>query len=342
MLSYTLLPEVEDKISRLLEDRLKMTPELILCDQHGNCDFKFGDKSGHESGHHYYLAKAPDGQGGKQILKVQIDQANHPDHVFIRHKNFVKEQRFSKASAGKVRGVPEYIDSGCFEGLNWLVYRYVPGEGLGMAHTTDKNLPDEQIQTLRTQLAHFAEVDTLEDIDLPHKTGDYYKEHLKEFATFHHKVLSSLVTDKQLRKLTALGNDFAVIIDSQPSTLVHGDFHPGNIIIDPNGSSINIIDWEHVHLGTPIHDLAMIWNRCWKTSWRNKLIRTAREQLNVRDFDAQLQYLVLHLLLDELIFWDGMTREPDSNPLKPLAEHALELHKRVFAQALDNKNFWNE
>ena len=39
--------------------------------------------------------------------------------------------------------------------------------------------------------------------------------------------------------------------------LVHGDFGPNNILIDPESFEITaLLDWEFAHLGDPIEDLA--------------------------------------------------------------------------------------
>lgn len=43
------------------------------------------------------------------------------------------------------------------------------------------------------------------------------------------------------------------------TVIVHGDFAPYNIIVDAdNGEVRAVIDWELVHLGTPLEDLAWL------------------------------------------------------------------------------------
>ena len=40
-------------------------------------------------------------------------------------------------------------------------------------------------------------------------------------------------------------------------TLVHGDFGPNNLLLDPAGYAVTaVVDWEFAHLGEPIEDLA--------------------------------------------------------------------------------------
>lgn len=42
-----------------------------------------------------------------------------------------------------------------------------------------------------------------------------------------------------------------------PGTLVHGDFGPNNLLLDPDTYAVTaVVDWEFAHLGDPIEDLA--------------------------------------------------------------------------------------
>jgi aminoglycoside phosphotransferase (APT) family kinase protein len=46
-------------------------------------------------------------------------------------------------------------------------------------------------------------------------------------------------------------------------TLVHGDFRNGNLIIGPEGIK-GVVDWESVHVGDPLEDLAWLCVRSWR------------------------------------------------------------------------------
>lgn len=47
------------------------------------------------------------------------------------------------------------------------------------------------------------------------------------------------------------------------STVVHGDFRNGNLIIDPTGLRA-VLDWELVHLGDPLEDLGWLCVKAWR------------------------------------------------------------------------------
>jgi aminoglycoside phosphotransferase (APT) family kinase protein len=51
--------------------------------------------------------------------------------------------------------------------------------------------------------------------------------------------------------------------DEGPTSLVHGDFRNGNLIVS-GGALAAVIDWELAHVGDPMEDLAWLCLRCWR------------------------------------------------------------------------------
>ena len=50
---------------------------------------------------------------------------------------------------------------------------------------------------------------------------------------------------------------------ASPSTVVHGDFRLGNVIVDADGLQA-VIDWELVHIGDPMEDLGWLCVPAWR------------------------------------------------------------------------------
>jgi len=46
-------------------------------------------------------------------------------------------------------------------------------------------------------------------------------------------------------------------------SVVHGDYRTGNLMVDAQGDLRAVLDWEMVHLGDPLEDLAWSLNRVW-------------------------------------------------------------------------------
>jgi aminoglycoside phosphotransferase (APT) family kinase protein len=51
--------------------------------------------------------------------------------------------------------------------------------------------------------------------------------------------------------------------DARPTTVVHGDFRLGNLLIEEDGISA-VLDWELVHLGDPLEDLGYLCVPAWR------------------------------------------------------------------------------
>ena len=51
--------------------------------------------------------------------------------------------------------------------------------------------------------------------------------------------------------------------DSTATSLVHGDFRLGNVVVGPDGLEA-ILDWELAHLGDPMEDLGWLCVRAWR------------------------------------------------------------------------------
>jgi hypothetical protein len=82
--------------------------------------------------------------------------------------------------------------------------------------------------------------------------------------------------------IAGLGNRFAAIAECGiPDTLVHGDFHPGNVIGDGDLARLVLLDWGDCGVGHPLLDQAAftgrlvasdlaavtaVWSRLWRAS----------------------------------------------------------------------------
>jgi len=51
--------------------------------------------------------------------------------------------------------------------------------------------------------------------------------------------------------------------DAGPSVLLHGDFRNGNLLVGPAGIQ-GVLDWESVHIGDPLEDLAWLCVPSWR------------------------------------------------------------------------------
>ena len=53
-------------------------------------------------------------------------------------------------------------------------------------------------------------------------------------------------------------------VERTRTTIVHGDFRTGNLLVDPQLGLVAVLDWELAHLGDPVEDLGWFCCRAWR------------------------------------------------------------------------------
>lgn len=74
---------------------------------------------------------------------------------------------------------------------------------------------------------------------------------------------------------------------TESTSLIHGDFRMGNLMIDENGLS-GILDWELCHLGDPLEDIGWLCVNSWRFGQRQKRVGGVGELSELLDaYNAQ-------------------------------------------------------
>jgi aminoglycoside phosphotransferase (APT) family kinase protein len=153
--------------------------------------------------------------------------------------------------------VPEVLvhDDGTLLGTAGLVMRRVPGETIAR-----RILRDETYAVARERLVtdlgqfmaglHSLQSQQIPDLEQPEPLGKVWELYQRVGDT-------SPVFEKAYQWLA----DHP--LPPSPVTLVHGDLRLGNLIVDPAGLAA-VIDWELVHLGDPLEDLAWLCLKAWR------------------------------------------------------------------------------
>ena len=152
---------------------------------------------------------------------------------------------------------PEVLmdDDGTLLGTAGLVMASVPGETLARRILRDDEYAKAR-EVLVTQLGEFlagfhaidpASVPGAEETDELARYWTSYENVPDRSPTFE-KAYEWLVANRPARTAT---------------TLVHGDLRMGNVIVDEQGLAA-VIDWELVHVGDPVEDLAWLCVKAWR------------------------------------------------------------------------------
>jgi aminoglycoside phosphotransferase (APT) family kinase protein len=168
-----------------------------------------------------------------------------------------READAMRACVGAGLRAPEVVmdDDGTLLGTAGLVMQAVPGETLARRILRDDEYARARV-VLVDQLGQFlAGFHTIDPTEVP---GAEETDELTRYWTSYEGVPDRSPTFEKA---------YAWLQANRPArtstTLVHGDLRMGNIIVDGDGLAA-VIDWELVHLGDPIEDLAWLCVKAWR------------------------------------------------------------------------------
>ncbi|MEA3055729.1 MAG: hypothetical protein QOD30_1161 [Actinomycetota bacterium] len=152
---------------------------------------------------------------------------------------------------------PEVLldDDGALLGTAGLIMAKVPGETLARRILRDdeyKHARTVLVDQLGEFLAGFHEVDPAE---VP---GAEETDELARYWTSYEAVPDRSPTFEKAYDWLQANRP-----PRTATTLVHGDLRMGNVIVDGDGLAA-VIDWELVHLGDPVEDLAWLCVKAWR------------------------------------------------------------------------------
>jgi aminoglycoside phosphotransferase (APT) family kinase protein len=153
--------------------------------------------------------------------------------------------------------VPEVLayDDGALLGTTGLVMRQVPGETIPRRILREENFTDARrvlVGDLGQFLAGLHAIDPaqLPGAESPDPLGAVWGKYLR-------------IDDRS----PTFERAYAWLVDNRPrrsaDALIHGDLRIGNVIVGPAGLEA-VIDWELVHLGDPLEDLAWLCLKAWR------------------------------------------------------------------------------
>lgn len=191
----------------------------------------------------FYTTPAFDKDNNKFILKIRIEDYPETKETFGWERFFV---RYFNEIDTKNLYTAEFIKSGELP-PEWMIYKYVEGKAAGNMCEINKNI-------------------------------------VSEFPI--EKVVKSIISLQNLTKNAIIRKEIKTLPDKNKtqsySVLVHGDFHPGNIIIQKN--KVVIIDWAYIHLNNYLYDIAFLWLLLWNHSeLQNKLLKTFKKLSPIKD-----------------------------------------------------------
>jgi aminoglycoside phosphotransferase (APT) family kinase protein len=196
------------------------------------------------------------GDGGREAMILQRQRAG--SESMRSGGGMATEAALLRAAWSAGVPVAELVVAGGADspvGAPFLVTRRVDGETIAR-----KILRDDEYATARTKLAaqlgealaalHRIPVGAAPDLE-QHDQVEQYRSVLDALGEPHPAIELGLRWLDQNRP------------PSERTTVVHGDFRLGNLIVGPDGLRA-VLDWEIAHLGDPLEDLGWLCVRAWR------------------------------------------------------------------------------
>jgi hypothetical protein len=118
---------------------------------------------------------------------------------------------------------------------------------------------------------------------LVHDARHYLRwlERAERFACGHHNGVSA--ASARFKRIAKAYRSVVKYLLALPSTLIHGEFYPSNVIVRRrNENQICPIDWEVAALGPGLIDVAALVSGKWSEDARTSMITAYREELELR------------------------------------------------------------
>ena len=73
------------------------------------------------------------------------------------------------------------------------------------------------------------------------------------------RLRAPVLSSEQRRELNYLVSSYVRCREGERRTLVHGDLHAGNLVVNREGKSLGFVDMEMMHIGKPVTNFAQLW-----------------------------------------------------------------------------------
>ncbi|RDV36731.1 GTPase HflX [Bradymonadaceae bacterium TMQ3] len=240
-------PPLFDDVDSLLERAADYGLELMVDDAHDPSAGVFD-----ESGADYRVLHAIDQEGDPWIVRT-------PRRLSL-YEAARQEARALRALSDELPvelprwelHTPEIIAYRRLQGSpGW----HISSTGEFSWHPSNPQNPSEAFlrSVARTIAAmHRLPASRLEAAGIPQRSPHQERDHLRGMLP---RVLSVLKPSSEVRERWERWLDADHLWAWEPK-LVHGDLHPGHLLLDERGQVIGIIDWSEVHRGDPAIDLS--------------------------------------------------------------------------------------
>jgi aminoglycoside phosphotransferase len=291
----------------------------------------------------FYTAPCRAASGKKVIFKMRTEDYA-PTQQFFRREIRINElfTRFYEKS--RVLTVPRFLDGDAESAPEWMVYEFIPGHEAGDFYNglAPESAAHLDVAALVEGMRNMQAMSELArgEIALERETGaQFLAAYEAESAC-----LAPFFSEQEIRAGQELLAEGRVLLDEAEVVVVHGDFHPGNIILK-DGGGLAFIDWYDVGLSNAVYDLAYLLLEIPEEKLRRDILARFGTGRPAEEFYRLLRLDLLRLVprkvgvLGDALFKSAPSRADYEAGLTAKGRNKLELNLEYFRTTLADKPF---
>lgn len=278
----------------------------------------------------FFIMPVIDANNDKFIFKARIEDHLSTKAIFdreIKFPQFVKKLNIPNLKVPDVKRAE-------YHPIEWYIYPYIEtdasGDIAGIYEKHLENFPVQNIVMAISALQNNTENITSREgfIELPKRSGEGFIELFDKFKHSMENFIDSEKIIKARKKLSENKN----ILNNSSNVLSHGDFHPGNIILDEKNSppSVTLIDWAGVQINNRAYDIAFLWSTLSQTpETQDRLLQEFRKTASDNENFDRLFDLDLLIIIPQIIDRFNYITEHTGKRFEEQTEFLVERFKEI-------------
>lgn len=249
------LPDIKKKVRDKLAE-LDLTPAYVF------------DPGRHQE--RFYTVRCQDKENRRVVFKIRTEDFAQTKEAFRREIRI--NRLFTEFyQRGRTLAVPRFITGESESVPEWMVYEFIPGKEAGDFYNgiLPENFGKISLPSLIAGMKSMRGMSVFAEGRVRLETHGFEK--FKQSYGKYGPVLRPFMSDAALAVGARILESGAGLLDKESGVIAHGDFHPGNLVIAPEGK-IAIIDWYYVQRSNAAFDIAFLYLEITDEDFRRELM----------------------------------------------------------------------
>jgi len=249
----------------------------------------------HKANKHRYCSTCFSKKGEKIVFYARLHNNEDAKNKVRREILFLKEAGKKNFKINDY--IPRLIDYGIEKDFEWFTRDYIRGDALGDIYGFNKKpsvkLVTGFLEALKSISGTSAVFKNRKKLKLEKKGG--YKSYLIKREEYKKLFKKGIISKNDYFAVKKFIEDNKKDLNKQDNCIAHGDFHPGNIILE--NSRFWIVDWELMQINNFTFDISFFWLHSKGSAFCRNLVVQFMDSVANKELAKKLFRLSLTFLL---------------------------------------------